>query len=171
TLADATVPRRSWRDGLRGALFPTLRGYRRPWLRADLVAGVAARCVVIPQALAHATIADMPLHLRLYTCTVPMAIYAVLGGSRPMSVSTSSTVALLCATTLAGAGLRTGTTDAIPDLSTLVFLVGAILLLFRLLNLGGLIDNISEAVLVGVKAGVGLTVAAKQLPADRKSVV
>jgi MFS superfamily sulfate permease-like transporter len=146
------------------ALLPSLRGFRRSWLRADLVAGVAAGCVVIPQAMAYATIADMPVEVGLYTCMVPMVVYAVLGGSHVMSVSTTSTVALLCATTLAAAGLGTGTVNAIADLTTLVLLVAVVLLVFRVLHLGTLVDNISVSVLTGVKAGVGLTVAADQLP-------
>jgi MFS superfamily sulfate permease-like transporter len=80
-----------------------------------------------------------------------------------MSVTTTSTVALLCATTLAGAGLAAGR-DPVADLSTLVFLVGLILIGFRLLQVGNVIDNISVPVLTGVKTGVGLTVAADQLP-------
>ena len=61
---------------------------------------------------------------------------------------------------------RRGAAATIPraTLATLTLLVGAILLVARVLQLGVLIDNISAATLTGVKVGVGLTVAAGQLP-------
>ncbi|HKY67599.1 MAG TPA: SulP family inorganic anion transporter [Acidimicrobiales bacterium] len=139
-------------------------GYRRAWLRADLVGGLAAGCVVVPQAMAYATIAELPVQVGLYTCMVPMAVYAFLGGSRLLSVSTTSTIATLTASTLLAAGVAAGSEDALGDLSTLVLLVGLVLLAFRLLRLGSLVDNISDAIVTGLKIGVGLTVAAGQLP-------
>jgi high affinity sulfate transporter 1 len=138
--------------------------YDRRWVRADVVAGLAAGAVVVPQAMAYATIADMPVEIGLYTCMVPMLVYVLLGGSRAMSVSTTSTVAVLTASTLVAAGLVAGSDDVVADLSTLVLMVGVILLIARVLHLGNLIENISEAVLVGLKTGVGLTVAVGQLP-------
>ena len=139
-------------------------GYRREWLRADLVGGLAAGCVVVPQAMAYATIAGLPVQVGLYTCMVPMAVYALLGGSRLLSVSTTSTIATLTATTLITAGVVAGSDDVLGDLATLVLLVGIVLLAARLLRLGPLVDNISDAIVIGLKVGVGLTVAAGQLP-------
>ncbi|MDV7084730.1 SulP family inorganic anion transporter [Rhodococcus opacus] len=143
---------------------PTLVGYDKRWLRADVVAGLSAGAVVIPQAMAYATIADMPVQVGLYTCMVPVVVYAMLGGSRTVSVTTTSTIATLTASTLIGAGIAAGSDDAQSALMTLTLLVGVILLLARLLKLGAIIENISEATLSGIKAGVGLTVAASQLP-------
>ena len=80
--------------------------YDRRWLRADLVGGLAAGAVVIPQAMAYATIADLPAQVGLYTCMVPMAVYALLGGSRTLSVSTTSTIAILTGSTLLAVGRR-----------------------------------------------------------------
>lgn len=143
------------------ALFPTLRGYRRAWLRADVLAGLAAGAVVVPQAMAYATIAGLPVQVGLYTCMIPMLLYAVLGGSRVLSTSTTSTIATLTASTLAAAGVVAGSTSA---LATLTVEVGLLLLAGWLLRLGALVENISTPVLVGVKTGVGLVVAVGQLP-------
>ncbi|QCQ93390.1 SulP family inorganic anion transporter [Rhodococcus sp. SGAir0479] len=143
---------------------PTLVGYRKAWLRADVVAGLSAGAVVIPQAMAYATIADMPVQIGLYTCMVPMLVYALLGGSRTASVSTTSTIATLTASTLVGAGIAAGSEDAQAALMTLTLMVGLILVGARVLRLGAIIENISEATLSGIKAGVGLTVAVSQLP-------
>ena len=56
-------------------------------LRADVVAGLIASAVVIPKAMAFATIAGLPIEVGLYVALVPIVIYAVLGTSRPLSVS------------------------------------------------------------------------------------
>jgi sulfate permease, SulP family len=114
--------------------------------------------------MAYATIADLPVEVGLYTCMVPMAAYALLGASRTLSVSTTSTVAVLTGSTLVAAGVAASSQDPARSLAALTLLVGVILLIARLLRLGGLIDNISEATLTGIKVGVGLTVAAGQLP-------
>ncbi len=148
-------------------LLPTFAGYRREWLAPDVIGGISAGAVVVPQAMAYATIANLPVQVGLYTCIVPMLVYALLGGSRAMSVSTTSTIATLTATTLVSAGVAGGadtTDDALGSLMMLTLLVGAILLLCRLFKLGSLVENISGATLLGMKIGVGATVAVGQLP-------
>ena len=68
--------------------------------RADVLAGLTAAAVVVPKAMAYATIAGLPLQVGLYTAIVPMVVYAVLGTSRPLSVSTTTTIAILTAAEL-----------------------------------------------------------------------
>ncbi|KHK97242.1 sulfate transporter [Microbacterium mangrovi] len=143
---------------------PTLQGYRRGWLWRDILAGLSAGAVVVPQAMAYATIANMPVQVGLYTCMVPMFVYAMLGGSRAMSTSTTSTIATLTATTLVSAGVAAGSSNALGSLVTLTFVVGVILLILRLLRLGGIVENISQPTIIGVQIGVGATVAIGQLP-------
>jgi len=145
-------------------LFSTVEGYQRRWILHDVIAGLSAGAVVIPQAMAYATIANLPVQVGLYTCIVPMLVYAFLGGSRAMSVSTTSTIATLTATTLVSAGVAAGSDDAIGSLMMLTLLVGAILLIARLCRLGSLVENISGATVLGLKIGVGATVAVGQLP-------
>jgi len=145
-------------------LLPTVAGYRRSWILPDVVAGLSAGAVVVPQAMAYATIAQLPVQVGLYTCILPMTVYALLGGSRAMSVSTTSTIATLTATTLVSAGVATGSDDPLGSVITLTLLVGVILVLARVLRLGGLVENISSATVLGLKIGVGATVAVGQLP-------
>ena len=71
--------------------------YRKDWLRPDVIAGLTTAAVVIPKAMAYATIAGLPVQVGLYTAFLPMVIYAVLGTSRPLSVSTTTTLAILTA--------------------------------------------------------------------------
>lgn len=141
-----------------------LPGYRRPWLKADILAGLTTAAVVIPKAMAYATIAGLPVQVGLYTVLVPMMVYAVLGTSRPLSVSTTTTLGILSANALAAAAPRAELAALITASSTLALLVGAILLLARLLRLGFVANFISDPVLTGFKAGVGLVIVVDQLP-------
>ncbi|SBN63424.1 Sulfate permease, MFS superfamily [Curtobacterium sp. 9128] len=153
----ATPHRPTW-------LAPTLRHYDRSWLSRDVLAGLAAGAVVIPQAMAYATIAELPVQVGLYTCMAPMLVYAMLGGSRAMSVSTTSTIATLTATTFVSAGVAASSDAPERALATLALLVGIVLLLARLLRLGSIVENINLATTIGVQIGVGATVAVGQLP-------
>src|SRR5262250_2525151 len=97
-------------SSLKSALpvFEWLRGYQNDWLRPDVIAGLTAAAVVIPKAMAYATIAGLPVQVGLYTAFLPMIIYAFLGTSRVLSVSTTSTIAILTAAQLGGSGLPNG---------------------------------------------------------------
>ncbi len=80
-----------------------LARYEGAWLRADVMAGLTTAAVVIPKAMAYATIAGLPVQIGLYTALVPMAVYVALGSSRVLSVSTTTTLGILAAAALADA--------------------------------------------------------------------
>src|SRR5246500_2658568 len=73
---------------------------RADWLRPDIVAGLTTGAVIIPKAMAYAMMAGLPVQVGLYTALVPVVIYALLGTSRPLSVSTTTTIAILSAAAL-----------------------------------------------------------------------
>jgi len=141
-----------------------LSRYERPWLRADVMAGLTTAAVVIPKAMAYATIAGLPVEIGLYTVLVPMAVYAVLGTSRPLSVSTTTTLGILCASALAEAVPHAEPAALVGAAATLAVMTGAMLLLARLLRLGFVANFISEPVLIGFKAGIGLVIVLDQAP-------
>jgi SulP family sulfate permease len=141
-----------------------LVSYRRDRLQADVVAGLTTGAVIIPKAMAYAMIAGLPVQVGLYTALVPMVIYAVLGSSRVLSVSTTTTLAILTAAQL-GQVVPSGDPAALLGASaTLTLLVGTALVLACLLRLGFVANFISEPVLVGFKAGVGLVILVDQVP-------
>jgi high affinity sulfate transporter 1 len=141
-----------------------LPGYRREWLTADAVAGVTSAAVVVPKALAFATIAGLPLQAGLATAFVPAVVYAFLGASRPMSLSTTSTIAILAAAQVSALAPEGSGVSPLAVAATLSVLVGVVLLLARVLRLGAAANLISDPVLTGFKAGIGLVVVADQLP-------
>jgi high affinity sulfate transporter 1 len=135
-----------------------------PGLRFDVVAGLTAAAVVLPKAMAYATVAGLPVEVGLYTAFIPMVIYALLGTSRVLSVSSTTTLAILAGTQL---GLTVPDGDPgqlITATATLTALVGAMLLAARLLRLGFVANFISTPVLTGFKAGIGLVIVLDQLP-------
>jgi high affinity sulfate transporter 1 len=141
-----------------------LRGYKKGWLRPDVIAGLTAAAVVIPKAMAYATIAGLPVQVGLYTVFLPMIIYALLGTSRALSVSTTTTLAILVAAQLS-AVVPNGDPASLLSASTLLtMLVGAVLVLASLLRMGFVANFISEPVLIGFKAGIGLVIVLDQIP-------
>lgn len=159
------IPGTPQRGTLRSLLIPEWLGsYRPDWLRGDVVAGLTAAAVVIPKALAYATIAGLPVQVGLYTVLVPMVIYAVLGTSRPLSVSTTTTLAILAGSALGQISPNGDAATLLAASATLALMVGAILIVAGLLRLGFVANFISEPVLVGFKAGIGVVIVLDQLP-------
>ena len=145
-------------------IFTWLPSYQKEWLRFDLIAGLTTAAVVIPKSMAYAAIAGLPLVVGLYTSLIPLLVYAVMGTSRPLSVTTSSTIAIM-AVGILGQVAPGGDPAALLSVSaTLSLLVGAFLLLAGLLRLGVVANLISAPVLTGFKAGVGLIIVLDQVP-------
>jgi high affinity sulfate transporter 1 len=129
-----------------------------------VLAGLTTAAVVIPKAMAYATIAGLPVQIGLYTAFLPMVIYAVLGTSRVLSVSTTTTLAILAAAKLGEVVPNSDAAALLTASATLTLLVGAILILASVLRLGFVANFISEPVLVGFKAGIGVVIVLDQVP-------
>jgi len=141
-----------------------IRDYQKQWIQLDVIAGLTAAAVVIPKAMAYATIAGLPVQVGLYTAFLPMVIYAVLGTSRPLSVSTTTTLAILAAAEFGEVVPGGDPSSLLVASATLTLLVGAVLVLASFLRLGVVANFISEPVLIGFKAGIGLVIVLDQLP-------
>jgi high affinity sulfate transporter 1 len=142
----------------------SLTGYQREWLRFDVLAGLTTAAVVIPKSMAFAVIAGLPIQTGLYVAFVPMLAYAILGTSRELSVSSTTTLAILTATQLALVVPDGDPVRLMAAASTLALLTGVFLLLAGLFRLGFLANFISDPVLTGFKAGIGLVILIDQLP-------
>ena len=140
-----------------------LPAYRSAWLRHDLLAGLTTAAVVIPQAMAYAALAGLPVEVGLYASLTPMVVYALLGTSRVLSVSVTSTISLLTATVLAASVSTTDSGDILVAAGTLAILVGLSLILAGIFRLGFLANFISVPVLAGFKAGIGVVILVGQI--------
>lgn len=157
---------RGARSGRRHVALPVLQGVLplvRSRLGADALAGVTLAALAIPEVLGYAKIAGMPVVTGLYTMLVPLAAFAVLGSSRHLVVGADSATAAILAAGLAGSAAQ-GSPRYVQLAGTAALLAGGLLLLARLIRLGFLANFLSRTVLVGFLTGVGIQVAAGQLP-------
>ena len=142
-----------------------LADYQAAWLKPDVIAGLTVAAVVIPKAMAYATIAGLPVQVGLYTAFLPMLVYVAArhvarverqhhhhardpGRGRPR---------------------RRPSREAIPAAlmrasATLTLIVGAMLVAAWVLRLGFVANFISEPVLIGFKAGIGVVIVLDQIP-------
>ena len=145
---------------------PVLRGLlplQRSRVWPDVLAGLTLAALGVPEVLGYAKIAGMPLVTGLYTMLLPMAVFAVLGSSRHLVVAADSATAAILAAALAG--MATAGSERYVRLAGLAaLLTAALLLLARLARLSFLANFLSRTVLVGFLTGVGIQVAAGQLP-------
>ena len=143
---------------------PSLLAYDWRFAKPDLVAGLTAAAVVLPKSLAYATVAGLPVEVGLYTSFVPMVIYAFLGSSRLLSVSTTTTIAILTASALGRIVPGGDALELAAATATLSLLVGAMLVAASALRLGFVANFISEPVLIGFKAGIAIVIVVDQIP-------
>jgi len=133
-------------------VFGSLQGYRRAWIRADVVAGLTVWAVLVPEALAYATIAGVPPVVGLYAAIPSLVLYAAAGSSRHLVVGPMSATAALSAATVAPfAGGDSALYVALT--AALAVVTGIAGLLAGLLRLGFIASFISAPVLKGSSSG------------------
>jgi high affinity sulfate transporter 1 len=141
-----------------------LRTYRRPWLRADLIAGAVLAAILVPQGMAYAELAGLPPVTGLYTTVACLVGYALFGPSRILVLGPDSSVSPLIFAAIVPL-------LAVPDPSTAIALagmmalfVGAIEIGLGLGKLGFVADLLSKEVQVGYMNGLAITIIVGQLP-------
>ncbi|WP_340383963.1 sulfate permease [Streptomyces sp. SS7] len=140
-----------------------LAGYRRAWLRGDLLAGVTVAAYLVPQVMAYAGVAGLPPVAGLWAILPALGLYALFGSSRLLSVGPESTTALMTATVVAP--LAAGDPGRYAVLAAaLAVTVGLLCLTAWALRLGFVADLLSRPVLIGYLAGVALIMIVDQLP-------
>ena len=157
-------PERRWRGSPRA--WPVLQGMlpiERSRVPAEVLAGLTLAALGIPAVLGYAKIAGMPLVTGLYTMLLPMAAFAVLGSSRHLVVAADSATAVILAAALTGLAAA-GSERYVRLAGLAALLTGGMLLVARLARLSFLANFLSRTVLVGFLTGVGIQVAAGQLP-------
>ncbi|MEO3471484.1 SulP family inorganic anion transporter [Roseomonas sp. CAU 1739] len=155
------------RTGRLRALLPPfgwVAGYQPAWLRADLVAGITLAAYAVPVALAYATLAGLPPQVGVYGYMLGGLGYALLGSSRHLAIGPTSAISLMVAASVgAMAGGDAARYASIASLAA--FAVAILCILAWALRLSVLVKLISDSILVGFKAGAGITIAITQLPA------
>ena len=134
----------------------------RAQLPREIMAGLTLAALAIPEVMGYTRIAGMPVVTGLYTILIPMVLFALFGSSRHLVVGADSATAAMMATSLAGMA-ASGSPQYLTLAAVLALMVGAMLLIARLLNLGLLADFLSRTVLIGFLTGVGIQVALGQV--------
>ncbi len=152
-------PERTSLQSLAYRYVPILRwlpAYDRAHLMPDAVAALTVWTLLVPEAMADATIAGAPLEAGLYAAILPLFLYAIFGTSRQLSVGPSSTVAILSAATIAP--LADGTEEFIALTAALAILVGVILIVAGVARMGWVSQFMAKPVLQGFVIGLALVV-------------
>ena len=144
-------------------IFSSLTGYQMAWLVGDIIAGITLVAIAIPEQMATAQLAGMPVQTGLYAFICGGLAIAIFGSSRQMSVGADSTIAPIFAAGVAGLAAA-GTAAYTQDIILLALMVGAILVAVGLLRMGWIADLLSTPVTTGFLAGIGVTIIIGQLP-------
>jgi len=140
-----------------------LSEYRPSWLPGDIVAGITLAAYAIPVSLAYSGLAGLPAQAGIYGYLLGGLGYALLGSSRQLAIGPTSAISLMIAGTVGA--MAEGDAQRYAQIASLTAFTVAMLCLFAwLLRLSALVKLISDSILVGFKAGAGLTIAMTQLP-------
>jgi SulP family sulfate permease len=140
-----------------------LSAYNIKTLKGDFVAGITLAAYGIPVSLAYATLAGLPPQYGIYGYLIGGLFYALLGTSKQLAIGPTSAISLLIGTTITD--MAKGDVQRWADIASLTALVFAgMAILAYFLRLSGIINFISETVLVGFKAGAAITIGLTQLP-------
>ena len=144
-------------------MLPSIHGYRRAWLGSDALAALTLLVIVVPEQLAIARLAGMPVITGLFAFVAGTLAFAVLGSNPQLSVGADSTIAPLFAVGIAHLA-STDSTHYIALVGLLAVLVGLLVGLVGLLRLGWIAQFLSAPIVAGFLAGVAVTIVVGQLP-------
>ncbi len=140
-----------------------LRHYRGGHLRADIFAGLTVAVVALPQSMAYALIAGLPVQYGLYASIVPAVIGSLWGSSAHLITGPTTAVSLVVFSTLSD--LAAPGSGAYLELAFfLALMIGGVQMVMGIARLGNLLNFVSHAVLLGFTAGAAVLIAFKQLP-------
>lgn len=143
-------------------LFQDIKGYDRGTFRADALAGLTVGVLLIPQSMAYALLAGMPLIYGLYGALVPLILYGILGSSRHLSIGPVAISAILVLTGISQI-CEPGSDEYISYVILLGLLIGVLQFALSLLKLGFLTNFISHPVIAGFTSAAAVIIASTQL--------
>ncbi|WP_438464012.1 SulP family inorganic anion transporter [Marinomonas sp. PE14-40] len=139
-----------------------LKTYKKQDVISDLIAGLIATIIMVPQGMAYALLAGVPAEYGLYCAILPSFFYAILGSSRSLSVGPAALISIMVASSVGALAPETDQMYLIYAVN-ISFLVGAFLLLMRLLRLGSMTNFISLPVISGFTSASAIIILTSQL--------
>ncbi|MES9925671.1 MAG: solute carrier family 26 protein [Candidatus Thiodiazotropha endolucinida] len=130
-------------------------------VRADIIAGITVALVLVPQSMAYAQLAGLPVYYGLYASFLPPMVAALFGSSRQLATGPVAVVSLMTAAALEP--LATSPDTYLAYAVLLAFMVGIFQMFLGLFKLGVLVDFLSHPVVVGFTNAGALIIATSQL--------
>ncbi|KHN97031.1 sulfate permease 2 [Metarhizium album ARSEF 1941] len=156
------------------SLFPSaswIRRYNVRWLAGDMVAGITIGLVVVPQALAYASLADLTPSYGLYTSFTGAVLYRVFGTSKDIVIGlltfepqTTAVGSLLVGQVINKVTLETGDYTHEQIAHCLSMMSGAILVSLGLLRLGWIIEFVPYIPISAFVTAASITIMSTQTP-------
>ncbi len=146
-------------------LFPVVTWiptYSKNLFRADVIAGITLTAFAVPELMAYAQLAGLPPEYGLYAGIVAPLVYCLFGTIRQMNIGPSSSEAILTAAMLGTiSGISLARYASLAALT--VLMAGSIALIARFFKIGFIVNLISDTVLKGFLAGVGIVIISGQI--------
>lgn len=136
--------------------------YRRAWLRADLVAGLAVAALVVPKSLGYAGIAGVPIQHGLYAAAAGAILYGLFGTARQIATGPSSALAAVAGSAVVLASVSGD--DAVQLVAAITVVTGLLFLLLAIFKMGWISLLLSKAVITGFLFGAAIEVVIGELP-------
>jgi sulfate permease, SulP family len=126
-------------------------------VRADVIAGLSVAMILVPQSMAYATLAGLPVVYGLYAAALPVVVGSLWGSSRFLHTGPVAMLSLLSAASLAP--FAVAGTDYFIQLSImLALMVGLMRLFLGLFRLGIIMNFVSHPVMVGFTNAAALII-------------
>lgn len=149
---------------MNGLLFPTLKNYKKEYLKKDIFSGIIMAAVSIPISMGYAQIAGLPAVYGLYGSVFPILFFALFSTSRQFIFGVDAAPAAIVGAALVSLGIESGSKEAMQYVPVVALLTGLWLLLFYFLKAGRIVDFISTPVMGGFISGIALTIILMQIP-------
>lgn len=149
---------------MNGLLFPTLKNYRKEYLKKDIFSGIIMAAVSIPISMGYAQIAGLPAVYGLYGSVFPILFFALFSTSKQFIFGVDAAPAAIVGAALVSLGIESGSKEAMQYVPVIALLTGLWLLLFYFLKAGRIVDFISTPVMGGFISGIALTIILMQIP-------
>jgi sodium-independent sulfate anion transporter 11 len=137
--------------------------YNKTWLFGDIISGITVGLLLVPQALAYAKLAGVPLEFGLYTSVTGVLIYWIFSTSKDVTTGPTAVLSQLCGQVLATYNIGADKVDPVVFLVSVSFLSGIIEMLIGFLQLGIIIDFIPTPVIVGFTSGAAVSIISGQV--------
>ncbi len=135
---------------------------KKEQVQADAIAGITVALILIPQSMAYAQLAGLPVYYGLYAAFLPVALAALFGSSKQLATGPAAVMSLLTASALAPFAAA-GSEQFIALAIVMAILVGAFQLCLGIFRLGAVVSFLSHPVIFGFTNAAVIIIGTSQL--------